>query len=392
MRTDSSGPRPQLRPQSRPRRHWALRIFGGLVALAVIAYVGVIGWLMWHETALIFRPRTDITTLAESYGLHPVRVEVPNADRSPGLGWELKAETPAADNGCWVLYFHGNNANLTSRGNVTRYDQLRSLGLNVLAPEYPGFGELPGVPTEKAALETGRAMYAYLRDVKHVPTERIVIYGWSLGTGIAIPLASSVPEGAVIIEGAFTSVMRRAQALYPYLPIRWMIRNPFLSEDYVSALRAPVLVLHSPEDTVVPIGDGRRLYALVSGPKQFVELRGGHITPNLDDEDRYLGGISGFLRAHTGCTVQEPRRSMGRALDALLREHGLDAAIAEYRRISTTPDRDRYNLAVYELTYLASQLEERGDVRDAQAIRQLASGKAELRTTTDKGDESRGVR
>jgi pimeloyl-ACP methyl ester carboxylesterase len=363
-----------------PKRRWGFRIFGGLVALAVLAYGGTIAWLMWHETALIFKPRTDMTTLAQTNGLHPATVRVPGADGATSVGWEVTAPAdPASD--CWTLYLHGNNANLTSRGNVTRIDQLRSLGLNVLAVEYPGFGDVPGIPTERGLMSAANTMYTYLRDVKHVPAEKIVIYGWSLGTGVAIPLASQVPEAAVVVEGAFTSVMRRAQALYPYLPIRWMVRNPFLSEDYVPAIKAPVLVLHSPEDQTIPFADGQKVYGLVSGPKEFVELRGGHITPNLDDEDRYLGGISGFLRAHTGCTVQEPRRSMGRALDALLRNQGLDAALAEYRRINATPDRDRYNLAAYELTYLASQLEERGHARDAQAIRALLSENPTLRTT-----------
>jgi uncharacterized protein len=385
MRTNVTAFRPR---RATPTR-WILRTLGALVALGAIAYVGVIAWLMWHETALIFRPRTDITTLAQSYGLQPARVELPGAGGSAGLAWEVRRAD--GDESCWALYFHGNNANLTSRGNVTRYDQLRSLGLNVFAPEYPGFGELPGVPSERGATDVGQTAYAYLRGVKHVPADRIVIYGWSLGSGVAIPVASQVPEAALILEGAFTSVMRRAQAIYPYLPIRWMVRNPFLSEDHISAVHAPVLVLHSPDDVVVPIGDGRRLFALANAPKQFVELRGGHITPNLEDEDRFLGGISGFLRAHTACSVQEPRRSIGRALNAILRERGLDAAIAEYRRITTTSERDRYNLAGYELTYLASQLEDHEHARDAQAIRALASGNA-VQTATDKTDDSQRVR
>jgi fermentation-respiration switch protein FrsA (DUF1100 family) len=408
MRTDSSPARPR-------RRRLGVRIVGSLLALSLTAYVGLIAYLMWNETELIFRPRTDNANLAQGYGLAPTAVDLRLADGSAGLAWEVLPAAPAAtmatavsaapdapasasssataaagaaaeaDGNCWILYFHGNNANLTSRGNVTRYDQLRSLGLNIFAPEYPGYGPVPGVPTENAMMASGRAAYTYLRDVKHVPADRLIIYGWSLGSGIAIPIASETQQAALVVEGAFTSVLRRAQALYPYLPITWMVHNPFLSEDHMRGVHAPVLVMHSPEDQVVPFPDGRKLYDLVTGPKAFVELRGGHITPNLDDEDTYLGGISGFLRTHTGCRIQEPRRSIGRALDAMLRERGLDAAIAEYRRISTTPERDRYNLAAYELTYLASRLEERGRAREAQAIRALASGQAQVRTAPDKG-------
>jgi len=384
-------------------RKWTVRILGGGLTLAVLAYAGLIAWLMWHETALIFQPQTQMTSVAQYVELRPTRVEMRDGHGAPGLAWELPAAVAsapsavpsavpaAADSSCWVLYFHGNNANLSSRGNVTRYHQLGSLGLGVFAPEFPGFGELPGIPSERASLETGRAAYAYLRDVKKVPADRIIIYGWSLGSGVAIPIASQVQEGALIVEGAFTSVMRRAQALYPYLPITWMVHNPFLSEDYMGDVRAPVLVLHSPDDHVIPFADGQRLYDLARGPKQLVELRGGHITPNLEDEDHYVGGISGFLRAHTGCAVQEPRRSIGRTLDAIIRAHGLDAALAEYRRIITTAERDRYNLADYELTYLASQLSEHGHAREALAIRALVKASDERRTAhTDKvdGDES----
>jgi uncharacterized protein len=395
MRTDSS-------PAQRPRRRLVVRIVGGMLALGLIVYVGLIAYLMWNETELIFRPRTDNANLAQGYGLTPTPVTLRQADGSGGLAWEVHpaavpasdaaatpvaaaTSAPDADGDCWVLYFHGNNANLTSRGNVTRYDQLRSLGLHVFAPEYPGYGPLPGVPTEKGALDAGRAAYAYLRDVKHVPADHLIVYGWSLGSGIAIPVASESQQAALIVEGAFTSVLRRAQAMYPYLPITLMVHSPFLSEDHMPGVHAPVLVLHSPEDRVVPFADGRKLYDLANAPKAFVELRGGHITPNLEDEDRYLGGISGFLRTHTGCRIQEPRRSIGRTLDAMLRERGLDAAIAEYRRISTTPERDRYNLAAYELTYLASQLEEQGRAREAQAIRALVSGQTQARTAPDKG-------
>jgi fermentation-respiration switch protein FrsA (DUF1100 family) len=363
----------------RQRHRWLVRIVGGTVTLAVLVYVGLIAWLMWHETALIFQPQREMTAVALWVGITPTRVERHDAHGAPTLAWEFPPALPSTlgggtdghDSSCWALYFHGNNANLSSRGNVTRYHQLGNLGLGVFAPEYPGFSDLPGVPSEQASLDAGREAYAYLRAVKKVPADHIIIYGWSLGSGVAIPVASEVKEGALIVEGAFTSVMRRAQAMYPYLPITWMVHNPFLSEDHMGDVHAPVLFLHSPEDRVVPFTDGQKLYQLARGPKQFVELHGGHVTPNLQDEDHYLEGISTFLRAHTGCQVQDPPRSIGRTLDTLIRERGLDAALAEYRRIASGADRSRYNLADYEFTYLASQLAAGGHLREALAVRAL---------------------
>jgi uncharacterized protein len=357
------------------RRHpWPVRIVGGLIALAVIGYFGLIGWLMWNETEMIFRPQTEMVSVSQWVVLNPTRVETRDAQGTPGMSWEFPPSTADA-HACWVLYFHGNNANLSSRGNVTRYHQLGGLGLGVFAPEFPGYGDVPGPPSERASLETARAAYTYLRDVKKVPADRIIIYGWSLGTGIAIPVASQVSESALIVEGAFTSVMRRAQAMYPYLPVTLMVHNPFLSEDHIADVHAPVLFLHSPDDRVIPFADGQKLYQLAREPKQFVQLHGGHITPNLEDEDHYLEGIETFLRAHTACTIQDPPRSIGRLLDTLLRERGLDAALAEYHRIVSSPDRDRYNLAAYELTYLASQLAAGGHVREALAVRALVTQK-----------------
>jgi fermentation-respiration switch protein FrsA (DUF1100 family) len=133
------------------------------------------------------------------------------------------------------------------------------------------------VPTEQGVDEDARAGYEYLRDEMHVAPARIVIYGWSLGSAVVVDLASQVDEGAVILEGAPSSIVAIGQQRYPLFPIRLLIRNPFESILRIDKVRAPKLFLHSPQDAVVPIGEGHRLFDAAPAPKAWVEVAGGHV-------------------------------------------------------------------------------------------------------------------
>jgi pimeloyl-ACP methyl ester carboxylesterase len=202
----------------------------------------------------------------------------------------------AADAKPWVIYLHGKEANIASRLNIQHCEQLRALGLNVIAPEYRGFGGLSGVPTETGLAEDAQHWYDYLRKQKQVEPRRIVIYGWSLGSAVAVTLASHVEEAAVILEGAPASVVAIGQQQYPYFPVRLIIRNPFESILRVGRIRAPMLFLHSPEDAIVPIAEGRRLFEAAAQPKQFVEVSGGHVDASEKDP-AFFPTVRAFLQA-----------------------------------------------------------------------------------------------
>ena len=197
----------------------------------------------------------------------------------------------------WILYLHGNSATVASRVNVVRYEGLRSLGVNLAAPEYRGFGGLAGTPSEATTTADARAGYRYLRDSLGVPASRIVIFGWSLGSAVAVNLAASVPSAAVVLEGAPASLVAIGERRYPWIPVRRIMRNPFESILKVRRIEAPMLFLHSPEDQVIPIEEGRKLFEAAPAPKQFVEVRGGHINPADVDAKVYFGAIRDFLRA-----------------------------------------------------------------------------------------------
>src|SRR5688500_13736572 len=195
----------------------------------------------------------------------------------------------------WLLFLHGNSATIASRANIARYRELRALGLNVLAPEYRGFAGLPGVPSEAGLNRDARAAFDYLAGPRGVSPTRIVIYGWSLGSAVAEDLAANVNEAAVVLEGAPASLVAIGADLYPFFPIRLIMRNPFESILKIDRIHAPVLFIHSPEDTIVPYREGRRLFEAARPPKRFVDVRGGHIDANQVDGAVFFGAIRTFL-------------------------------------------------------------------------------------------------
>jgi pimeloyl-ACP methyl ester carboxylesterase len=265
-----------------------------LIVLALVGYGTAAVWLVAHETALLFasgRPLGDLRPAAPFEA-----VASPGTSGPRRLLWLMRASA-GADGRPWILFLHGNGATIASRLNILHYERLRALGANVVAPEYRGFGGVEGTPSESGVGEDARAAYDYLRGPLHIPPDRIVIYGWSLGSAVAVDLASQVEESAVILEGAPASVVAVGQQRYPIFPIRLLIRNPFESILKIGRVRSPKLFLHSPEDAIIPIGEGRRLFDAAPAPKEWVEVAGGHIYASEKDP-RFFSAIQTFLQAN----------------------------------------------------------------------------------------------
>jgi fermentation-respiration switch protein FrsA (DUF1100 family) len=225
------------------------------------------------------------------------QIDVPRSDGARQFAWIMRASS-LPDSAPWVLFLHGNAATVAAKVNIAHYSELRKLGLNVMAPEYRGFGGLEGLPTESALAADAHAAYNYLRHERAVPASRLVIYGWSLGSAVAVSLASTVEAGGLILEGAPSSLVAIGQQQYPFFPVRLLMRNPFDSIQKIDRVSAPILFLHSPEDAVIPIAEGRRLYGAARGDKTFVEVRGGHVNATTVDTERFYGAIRTFLAAH----------------------------------------------------------------------------------------------
>jgi fermentation-respiration switch protein FrsA (DUF1100 family) len=280
-----------MRARWQPRR---LRLLLVVLAIVVVGYAAAVLWLIGQETTVVFQAGRTLAPGRPSFPYS--QIDIPRPDGARQFAWVMRRGD--SDAGPWVLFLHGNAATIASNVNISHYRHLREIGLNVLAPEYQGFGGLDGVPTEPALDADARAAYDYLRTTRHVEPSRIVVYGWSLGSAVAVDLASQVEQAAVILEGAPASLVDIGRRRYPFFPIRLLMRNPFDSIRKIDRVRSPILFLHSPDDAVIPIAEGRRLFEAARGDKVFVEVRGGHVNASDVDAQRFYGAIRPFLEQH----------------------------------------------------------------------------------------------
>jgi len=282
-----------------PRRRFPRFARRGLVLvvlLVVASYGGILLWFRANEDALLFHPlRGKLAPAAAALGLDSQDIPLRSEDGTPLVARLIPPPPgPSSATAGWILYLHGSGGNVGVAGYNEAWAKFRRLGLGVLAVDYRGFGESAGQPSEAGLYRDASAAYAYLTGPLAVPATRIVIYGYSLGSAVAIDLATRVPAAGLIVEGALLSVPARGAELYPFLPVAWMARNRFASVDKVARVTMPKLFIHAREDVEIPIAHGRKLFELAVPPKYFQEVAGGHRTAHVVDPG-FFAAVSRFV-------------------------------------------------------------------------------------------------
>lgn len=252
--------------EATPRRSWPARALR-FAAVAFMAYLGVILVLLFLENTLVYHPTSAAREWQPPPAPEIVDVALKSADGNTIHAWWLPA--PGADSA--LLYLHGNAGNLSWRGGSIMKIR-EQLGVSVLIIDYPGYGKSTGRPSEQGCYHAAEAAYAWLRDEQHVPSQRILIWGASLGGGVAVDLASRKECRALILIKTFTSLPDVASRLYPWVPARWIMRNRFESVKKIGDCDCPVFVTHGTTDELIPFSQGEKLYAAANEPKQFYAM------------------------------------------------------------------------------------------------------------------------
>lgn len=252
---------------------------------AATAFGGFVALMYLTQRALMYHPEALRTPPAMA-GLPDVQeIVLDTADGEKVIVWYA----PPQRDRPLVLYFHGNAGSLRNRSD--RFRALTSDGYGLVALSYRGYGGSTGRPSEAGMITDAQAAYAFV--TAHVSPERIVVFGESIGTGVAVALAATQRIGLLILEAPFTSTADVAARIYWYLPVRFLMKDQFHSDERIGKVTAPLLVVHGERDQVVPIALGERLFALAKEPKRFVRFPAGHHV----DLDRYgaLDTVRSFI-------------------------------------------------------------------------------------------------
>jgi fermentation-respiration switch protein FrsA (DUF1100 family) len=260
-----------------------------LILFVIIAIpVGLLGLLYVKQRSLLYFPSRQVVTPSEA-GLGSAEVRsLVTRDGETLSAWYLKGV-----NGRIILYFHGNGGNIVGRAG--RFDDLNARGFSVLAIDYRGYGASTGTPAEAGLHIDADAAYDAAAALGF-SGDKILLFGESLGSGVALELATRRPVAGIILDSPYSSIVDVAAGRFPFLPVRLLMQDQYRSDLWISKVHAPILAVHGTDDVVVPIVFGRRLVALGGDKVTYIEVPGGShvIWDEVSDDSRVTEWLKRF--------------------------------------------------------------------------------------------------
>jgi uncharacterized protein len=238
--------------------------------IVAVSYAGGIAAMFFLQRSILFPiPSTERVAPAAA-GFPQVEERVlTTADGEKIVVWHM----PAKPGRPVILYFHGNGDYLA--GFFPRFRDFIADGIGIVAPAYRGYSGSSGKPSEQGLLQDAEAAYAFAG--ARYAADKIVVWGFSLGSGVAVALAAAHPVNKLILEAPYSSIADVAASAFPILPVRLLLKDPFHSDQRIAQVKAPLLVMHGARDGTIPIVFGEKLFALANEPKQFIRFPdGGH--------------------------------------------------------------------------------------------------------------------
>jgi fermentation-respiration switch protein FrsA (DUF1100 family) len=252
-----------------------MNVLKWVIVLIAAGYLVAVVALFFSQRSYVFPIPQKLRTAPGAVGFGEAEEHLlTTSDGEKVIVWHV----PAKPGHAVVLYFPGNGDFLA--GLVARLRAMTSDGTGLVALSYRGYAGSTGKPSEQGLLSDAAAAYAFT--TARYSADRIVVWGFSLGSGVAVAVAADHPVGKVILEAPYTSIADIAATVFRIMPVRWLTRDPFRSDQRVARITAPLLIMHGAKDSVIAFSFGEQLFALANEPKQFVRFpEGGH--DNLDN-------------------------------------------------------------------------------------------------------------
>jgi pimeloyl-ACP methyl ester carboxylesterase len=298
---------------------WVLRVLFVLAVLTGATWTVAVGFLWANEPRLVFRAHVTrgIRYPIDSTPFSPVTFASPDGIALEGATITASAHAPPSRPGraipagareaepYWILFCPGAGNSIHLRRVQTQLQQLAGMGYNIFAFDYRGFGRTGGVPTESGLYDDAMAAYRYVTTVRQVPASRVILAGRSLGSAVAVELATRVPSAGALLLSPIESVPATAALLYPWVPVYLLARNRFDSSGKIGNIRVPVVIVHATNDRLVPLDGARRLFSRVKSPKLMIETAGGHNRAGFSPSTELSEALSRFWPIALESTASE---------------------------------------------------------------------------------------
>ena len=254
--------------------------------IILLIYSSITLIIYFSQNKLLYHPKENNYLDENSLNHNIEKIYIPSENKL--VAWHFKKNK----NYKTILFFHGNAGNLNNR--IYKLNELSKLNVNYLILAYRGFSGNEGKPSEEGFYKDSRAA-KYFLNLNNIPDKKIILYGESLGTAVAIDLAKDHNFSGIILESPFTSMVRLAQKYYPYLPVKILLKDKYESLKKLPKINTPTLVMHGEKDKIVPFQMGKKIYENLKGPRfsYFVKYD-DHM---MDFNDDLINSINNFIES-----------------------------------------------------------------------------------------------
>ena len=258
-----------------PNNKTSMSVFLRAITVFILFYMALTGVMYLFQRKLLYLPLKIRPSLGNLRGVY-TEIQTQTKDELTLTHWYAKKGQAC------IVVLHGNAGNI--EGRAYKFKFLADQGYSLLLVSYRGYGDNPGQPTEADLISDSALALEWLIKQEGRSSEKIVLLGESLGSGVAIALATQYPVKGLIFDGAYSSITEVGQSAYPLIPVRWLLKDTWDSKSRIQKVQAPMLFIHSKKDSVIPFRFSQRLFQAANEPKKSLWLEDSGHNDNLEIE------------------------------------------------------------------------------------------------------------
>ena len=268
-----------------------MNYFTTIILVIVFFYVLLLTLVFFFQRNLLYHPSVDnyLKDQAENEPTEIEKVKITTVDNIDLVAWFYNKDIKKFKT---ILFFHGNAGSLENR--TYKLNHFKNLNVNFLIIAWRGYSGNKGKPNELGLYKDAESAIEWLR-IKGVIEKSIILYGESLGTGVAVEVAQNKNYAGIILESPFTSMVNVGQKYYPFFPVRFLLQDKYESYKKINNISAPMLIIHGKLDKIVPYEMGKKMYELSNEPKFFYSQEyGDHM---VDYDEKLLSALRKFIQS-----------------------------------------------------------------------------------------------